>query len=90
MTRLRTFLTESPYVAAAALTRGGIGWRITREELGLDINIVPNSTVFKERAATINVTDSRRWYHDVDESEWFFLVGGYDILSGSSVLWNAV
>ena len=82
MTELKIFLTERPHVAAAALARGGITWRITREVLGLDVDLVLDGTVFEGKALAINVTKSPRWCHDIDGSEWFFLVGGCRILLG--------
>ena len=87
MSRLKTFLTQRPHVAASALTRGGIAWRLTREVLGIDIDLVLNGPFFKGQASAVNVADFPQWRHDVDEGEWFFLVGGYDISTGSLVHW---
>ena len=83
MSRLETFFAQRPRVAAAALAQGGIAWRLAVEVLGLDIDLVLNSTVFTEEASAVNVAGFSQWCHDVDEWEWFFLVGGYDILTGS-------
>lgn len=88
MSRLKTFLTDRPYVAAAALSRGGIAWRIVREVLGLDIDLILNGATFEGQATAINLNDSIWWCHAVDNHEWFFLVGGYDILTGSLNLSN--
>ena len=79
---LRTFLMDRPYVAAAALARGGIVWRIVREVLGLDIDLVLHGTVFTAKSMAVEVSGSNWWCHRVSEDEWFFLVGGYDIYTG--------
>ena len=86
MSRLKTFLTQRPHVATAALARGGIAWRLTREVLGTDIDLVLNGPIFRGLAQAVDVADFPQWFHDVDEGEWFFLVGGYDILTGSLAL----
>jgi len=90
MSRLKTFLTQRPHVAAAALTRGGIAWQLTQEVLGIDIDLVLNGPVFKGQALAVDIADFPQWCHDVDEGDWFFLVGGYDILTGSLVLCYAL
>ena len=84
MSRLKVFLTDRPYVAAAALARGGIAWRITREVLGLDIDLILNDTAFTGQAMAIEAVGSTWWCHAVDVREWFYLVGGYSVLTGTS------
>ena len=82
MSRLKSFLTDCPYVAAAALTHGGIAWQITLEVLGLDIDLTINGTTFTKKATPIQVMGSTQWCHAVDKDEWYYLVGGYSILTG--------
>jgi hypothetical protein len=86
MSRLKGFLMDRPHVAAAALARGGIAWRITREVLGLDIDLIINGATFTGQAVPIQVMDSTQWCHAVDEQEWYYLVGGYKILTGTSFI----
>ena len=82
MSTLKVVLTDRPYVAAAALARGGIAWRITREVLGLDIDLILNGPTFTGMAASVQLPESTQWLHVVDEQEWYYLVGGYCILTG--------
>jgi len=82
MSMLRLLFRDRPYVAAAALARGGIAWRITREVLGLDIDLILNGPVFTDMARSAEVLGSTQWSHAVDEGEWYYLVGGYCILTG--------
>jgi len=82
MSRLKSFLTDCPYIAAAALARGGIAWWITREVLGLDIDLTINGITFTEKATPIQVMGSTQWCHAVNKDEWYYLVGGYSILTG--------
>jgi hypothetical protein len=86
MSRLKGFLMDRPHVAAAALARGGIAWRITREVLGLDIDLIINGATFTGQAVPIQVMGSTQWCHAVDEQEWYYLVGGYKILTGTSFI----
>lgn len=88
MSRLGTFFAQRPRVAAAALAQGGIAWRLAVEVLGLDIDLVLNGAVFTGESSAIAVANFPQWCHDVDEGEWFFLVGGYDILTGSFRLFH--
>lgn len=87
MLTLKLVLMARPYVAAAALARGGIAWRITREVLGLDIDLVLNGPTFTEMATPVQVLESTQWRHSVDEQEWYYLVGGYTILTGLCFVW---
>jgi hypothetical protein len=87
MSTLKLVLTDRPYVAAAALARGGIAWRITREVLGLDIDLVLNGPTFTGMATSVQVLNSTQWHHSVDEQEWYYLVGGYCVLTGSCFVW---
>ena len=50
MLRLKTFLTDRPYIAAAALSHGGIAWWIVQEVLGLDIDLILNGATFEGQA----------------------------------------
>ena len=84
---LKLVLTDRPYLAAAALARGGIAWRITREVLGLDIDLVLNGPTFTGMATPVQVLESTQWRHEVDEQEWYYLVGGYCVLTGSCFVW---
>jgi len=86
MSRLKSFLTDRPHVAATALARGGIAWRIAREVLGLDIDLTINGITFTKKATPIQVMGSTQWCHAVDKDEWYYLVGGYSILTGKSFI----
>ena len=87
MSTLKLVLRDRPYIAAAALARGGIAWRITREVLGLDIDLVLNGPTFTGMATPVQVLGSTQWCHSVDEHEWYYLVGGYCILTGLCFVW---
>jgi len=87
MSTLKLVLTDRPYVAAAALARGGIAWWITWEVLGLNIDLVLNGPTFTGMATPVQTLESTQWRHAVDEQEWYYLVGGYCILTGLCFAW---
>jgi len=91
--RLATFLLERPYVAAAAFSRGGIAGRIALEVLGIEkamdilLNTVP------DQRCSVNTSRGVYWHHEIGEREWFYLVGGYEVLTGvwiSLLNWTAL
>ena len=82
MSRLKTFFLERPHMVAAAFSRGGIAWRIAREVLGVE---GVSSTILETRPEQASLVDTSRgtyWYHAPYEGEWFYLVGGYELLTG--------
>lgn len=82
MSRLRTFFHERPYVAAAAFSRGGIAWRIAREVLGIEGSLEILRDAHPDQGSSVTVRGNGVWYHKLHEGEWFYLVGGYEILTG--------
>ena len=86
MSWLKIFLDQRPHVVVAALARGGIAWRLVRHVLGLQIDLVLDCPVFAEQSESAVVGGISYWYQEPDEGEWFFLVGGYQYLTGLSVL----
>jgi hypothetical protein len=83
MSRLATFFHERPYVAAAAFSRGGIAWRIALEALGVEGSVNTLLTTYPDQRFSLRTSRGERcWYHGLDEDEWFYLVGGYEVLTG--------
>ena len=82
MSRLKTFFLERPYMAAAAFSCGGIAWRIAQEVLGLEDSIDTLLVTYPDQCCPVNVRQGKYWVHKPDEGEWFYLVGGYEILTG--------
>jgi hypothetical protein len=82
ISRLKTFFLERPHVVAAALSRGGIAWRIAREVLGMDSAVDAILGVYPEVGSSVNTRQGRYWFHEPHEGEWFYLVGGYELLTG--------
>jgi len=83
MSRLRTFLLERPHVVVAAFSRGGIAWRIAQEVLGIDYSIEAVLGVIPEQGSSVNTGRGTYRFHEPDEAEWFYLVGGFELLTGS-------
>ena len=82
MSRLRTLFHERPHIAAAAFSRGGIAWRIAREVLGIEGSVDTLLDTHPDQSSPAIVRENKLWYHHVHEGEWFYLVGGYEILTG--------
>jgi hypothetical protein len=82
MSRLKTFFLERPYIAAAAFSRGGIAWRIAQEALGLDGSIDTLLVAYPDQSSSVSTRRGQYWFHELDEGEWFYLVGGYETLTG--------
>ena len=82
MSRLRTLFHERPYIAAAAFSCGGIAWRIAREVLGIEGSLDTLLDTHPDQGSPVIVGGNKLWYHKVHEGEWFYLVGGYEILTG--------
>ena len=83
ISRVKTFLLERPHVAAAALSRGGIAWRIVREVLGIEDSIKVLRDTYPDQGSSVNTKQGTYWFHEPNEGEWFYLVGGYELLTGS-------
>ena len=76
-------LLDRPHVTAAAFSRGGIAWRIAVEVLGLEAAIDVVLDTYPDQVAPVSMEGRRTyWYHAPDEGEWFYLVGGYELLTG--------
>lgn len=88
MSRLRTFLLERPHLVVAAFSRGGIAWRITQEVLGIDHSIEAVLGAAPERGKSVNTGRGTYWFYEPDEAEWFYLVGGFELLTGLSDLFK--
>ena len=82
MSRLRTLFHEHPYIAAAAFSRGGIAWRIAREVLGIEGSLDTLLNAHPDQGSSVIMGGNKLWYHKVHEGKWFYLVGGYEILTG--------
>lgn len=82
MSRVRTFFHERPYAVAAAFSRGGIAWRIAREVLGIEGSFDALRNTYPNQGSSVRVKGNNYWFHELDEGEWFYLVGGYEILTG--------
>ena len=82
MSRLATFFSERPNVVAAALSRGGIAWRIVLEVIGLKGSVEKLLDTCPDQRCLVSTAQGRRWCHELDEGEWFYLVGGYEVLTG--------
>ena len=82
MSRVRTLFHERPYVAAAAFSRGGIAWRIAIEVLGIEGSFDIILDTYPDSGSSLKVEKKEYWRHELTEGEWFYLVGGYEILTG--------
>jgi hypothetical protein len=82
LSRLKTFFLERPYMVAAAFSRGGIAWRIAQEVLGLEESIDTLLVTFPDLCSPIGTSRGQYWAHKPDEGEWYYLVGGYEVLTG--------
>lgn len=85
MSRLKTLFLERPYVLAAAFSRGGIAWRVAQEVLGTEGSITTVLDTYPDQTASVRTNQGTHWFHQLDEGEWFYLVGGYEVLTGSWV-----
>lgn len=83
ISRTKTFLLERPHVAAAALSRGGITWRIAREVLGTEDSVKVLRDTYPDQGSSVDTRKGTYWFHEPNEGEWFYLVGGYELLTGS-------
>ena len=88
MSRLVTFFNERPNVVAAALSRGGIAWRIVVEVLGIKGSVEELMDTLPEQRCSVKTSQGTRWCHELDEGEWFYLVGGYEVLTGPCVFFG--
>lgn len=86
MSRLATFFLERPYVAAAAFSRGGIAGRIAREVLGIEGSVKTLLETYPDQRCSVATSRGPHWYHELDRDEWYYLVGGYEVLTGTWVL----
>lgn len=82
ISRLKLFFLERPHMVAAAFSRGGIAWRIALEVLGIADCLDAVLYTYPDQGSPVNTSRGRHWFHGPDEGEWFFLVGGYELLTG--------
>jgi hypothetical protein len=82
MSRLSTFFLERPYVAAAAFCRGGIAWRLALEVLGAEGSVDMLLKTYPDESSHTDRPQGTCWFHEPDEFEWFYLVGGYETWTG--------
>jgi hypothetical protein len=82
MSRLRTFLLERPHIVVAAFSRGGIAWRIALEVLGIESSLKAVLGIVPERGPPVVTSRGTYRYHEPDDVEWFYLVGGFELLTG--------
>jgi hypothetical protein len=82
MSRLKNFFHERPYMVAAAFSRGGIAWRIAREVLGTEESINTLLSAYPDECCSVSIRQGKYWTHMPSEGEWFYLVGGYEVLTG--------
>ena len=82
MSRLTTLFLESPYVVAAAFSRWGIAWWIAREVLGIKGSVDALLNTYPDQCAWMRTAHGVYWCHELDEGEWFYLVGGKFFLTG--------
>ena len=82
LSRLKTFFLERPYMVAAAFSRGGIAWRIAQEVLGLEGSVDTLLVTFPDLCSPVRTSRGKYWAHKPDEGEWYYLVGGYEVLTG--------
>ena len=82
MSRLMTFFLERPYVVAAAFSRGGIAWRIVQEVLGSQGLVDQLLNTYPDQRSSVRTSGGTYWCHELDEGEWFYLVGGYEVSTG--------
>jgi hypothetical protein len=80
--RLASFFLDRPYVVAAALSRGGIAWRIALEVIGDENTIDTLLDTHPDQRCPVKVNQGSYWCHELDEGEWFYLVGGYEVFTG--------
>jgi hypothetical protein len=82
MLRLKTSFLERPYAAAAAFSRGGIAWRIAWEVLGIEGSANLLLTTYPDQGTPLCTGRGKHWVHGLYEGEWFYIVGGYEVLTG--------
>lgn len=82
MSRLKTFFLERPCAVAAAFSQGGIAWRIAREVLGIEGSVDAILDTYPDQGTSVHTSRGIHWFHALQEGEWFYLVGGYEILTG--------
>jgi hypothetical protein len=80
--RLASFFLDRSYVVAAALSRGGLAWRIALEVLGDENTIDRLLDTHPDQRCPVKVNQGSYWCHELDEGEWFYLVGGYEVFTG--------
>lgn len=83
MSRLKIFFLERPYMAAASFSRGGIAWRIAREVLGIEGSTEALLKTLPDQGSPVHTSRGKFWFHEPQEGEWFYLVGGYETFTGS-------
>jgi hypothetical protein len=69
-------------MTAAAFSRGGIAWRIAREVLGMEESINMLLSTYPDESCSVSTSRGKCWAHAPLEGEWFYLVGGYEVLTG--------
>jgi hypothetical protein len=69
-------------MVAAACSRGGIAWRIAREVLGIECGVDGVLSAYPDQQTPLRMRRRTFWFHEPDEGEWFYLVGGYELLTG--------
>lgn len=90
MSRLKTFFLERPYIVAAAFSRGGIAWRIAREVLGIEGSVDAVLNAHPDQGSSLNTSRGSFLFHELDEGEWFYLVGGYELSTGWYLFLNNI
>lgn len=88
MSRLKTFFLEHPHVVVAAFSRGGIAWRIAwriaQEVLGVEGSAETILSRYPDQGSSMNTSQGTYWFHEPNEGKWFYLGGGYELLTGLS------
>ena len=84
--RLKTYLLDRPHMVAAAFSRGGIAWRITQEIVGMEGSVEALLNTYPRQDTYVRTRQGPHWFHHIKDSEWFYLVGGYEVLTGLTLL----
>ena len=90
MSRLRMLFHERPYIAAAVFSRGGIAWRIAREVLGIEGSLDTLLDAHPNQGSSVIMGGNKLWYHKDHKGKWFYLVGGYEILTSWLILCSCI
>ena len=78
--------SQLQHMVAAAFSRGDIAWQITQEIVGIEGSVEALLNTYSSQDTFVRTRQGLPWFHCIKDSEWLYLIGGYEALTGLTLL----